>query len=329
MAERSREPSRRPEFSRGRLIVGLVLVAIVAGGAAYGLGQLRTGTNPGRVVYATEHGVFVRELASGDERRVASLPKDTLQVWPDADGRWLGYLRRAGSLWLLDLETRERWQVSERLSIGLGWTPDNRFVAGELLSDRDLVAIDPGSRGNDLLVSRYSGGRMIWKDREHFLTVIGKDFVSIRVSGRRPLASKVADDAAPLAVSPEGSEVLYLIDPEGAKPRVAIADLDGIRLGSRRVVFEGWAKLAATSPQGFVAFSARDRSNKWGTWVLESSSKPPRRVADGAEELGWSRNGSALVYVIDGALYARDLNDARPVRLSARGTYVKGFAVVP
>ncbi len=328
MAERSPEPSRNRKFSRGRLAVGLLLVALVAAGAAFGLGRLRGGSDPGRVVYANERGVFVRELTTGKQERIGTLPKDTLDVWPDPTGRWLAYLRRDGGLWMLDLESGERWAISERLSVGLDWSPDGRFVAGELLSDRDLVAIDPGTRGNDLLVSMYSGGRMIWRDRDHFLTVIGKDLVSIRLSGSRPLASKVADDAWPLAFSPEGAEVLYLIDPEGAKPRIAIARLQGDHLSARRIVFDGWANLAAASRQGFV-FSARDRSDKTGTWVRNSRSKPPRRVAAAAEELAWSRDGSALVYVVNGSLYAHDLPDGRSHRLSPHGTYVKGFAVVP
>lgn len=324
MAERSQQRSRSTEFSRGRLVVGLVLVAIVAGGAAYGLGRLRGDPGPGRVVYANERGVFVGDLAGGKQKRIGSIERDTLAAWPDPTGRWMAYLRRDRGLWMRDLESGNRWQISERLSVGLGWSPDGKFVAGDFLSDRDLVAVDPGNRGNDLLVSKYTGGLPIWRDRDHFLTAIGRDFVSIRLSGRRPLASKLAANAWPLAVSPDGAEVLYLMDPQGSKPRVAVGKLNGDRLTDRRVVFDGLAQTAASSPQGFVAFSTRD-----ATLVLESSSKPARRVTEAAEQLTWSRDGSSLAYVVEGVLFVRDLGEGRSRRLSARGTYVKGFAVVP
>jgi hypothetical protein len=329
VAERSPAPPRKREFSRGTLFVGLLLVAVAGAGAAFGLGRLRGGPDSGRVIYANERGVFVRELATAKQERLTTVPKDTLSVWPDPTGRWMAYLRRDGDLWMIDLDSGDRWRISERLSVGLGWSPDGRFVAGELLSDRDLVAVDPGSRGNRLLVSKYSGGRIVWRDRDHFFTVIGKDFVSIQLSGRRPLASKVADDAVPLAVSPEGAEVLYMIGPEGTRPRLAIARLNGNRPIGRRIVFDGWAKLAASSPQGFLAFSARDRSDRNGTWVLDATTKPARRVTAAAEQLAWSRDGSSLVYLVNGSLFARDLADGRSRRLSAHGTYVKGFAVVP
>lgn len=329
MAERSRAPSRNREFSRGRLAVGLLLVALVAAGAAFGLARLRGGPDPGRIVYANERGVFVGDLAGGKQERIDSVERDTLEVWPDSTGRWLAYLRRDRGLWLIDLESGNRWQISERLSVGLGWSPDNKFVAGDFLSDRDLVAIDPGSRGNDLLVSKYTGGVVTWRDRDHFLTAIGRDLVSIRLSGRHPLASKLAANAWPLAVSPDGTEVLYLMDPQGSKSRVTIARMEADRLTDRRVVFDGWAKLAASSPQGFLAFSGRDGSNQSGTWILEARTKPPRRVTKAAEQLAWSRDGSSLVYVANGSLLVHDLSNGRSRRLSARGTYVKGFAVVP
>jgi Tol biopolymer transport system component len=328
VAERSRALSDRSP--RGRLAVGLVLVALVATGIAFGLGRLRAGPDLGRVVFATERGVYARELSSGDQRLIGRLPKDTLEVWPSADGRFVAYLRRHAALWMLDLDEDRRWQLSERSSVAFGWSPDGRLIASELRVGRDLIAVDPTRGRPRVLVNDYEGGKPVWRDAGRFFAALAHQIVAIRLSGSRPTASKVIDDAWPLVVSPDGAQLLYLIDPEGAKSKVAIGRIRGDDdLVERRVVFNGWAKLAAASPQGYVAFSARARSGRTGTWVLVSSSKPPRRVAAAAEELAWSPDGSSLIYEIDGKLYARDVSDGRTTRLSPRPDYVKGFAVVP
>lgn len=330
-AERlSANADSRSQFPRARLFVGLLLVALVGAGVAFGLSRLSSGPALGRVVYASERGVFVRDLASGAEERRAGLPSETLDAWPSPDGHWLAYLRRAGDLWLLDLDSNLRWRISERLSTGLGWSPDRRLVAGELLADRDLVAIDPERRGTDLLVSGYTGGRMVWRDDDEFFTAIGDDTVRIRTSEQRPTVRKVVDDAWPLAISPDGKQLLYAASPEGSKPMLVVGDLEGDELSAKRTAFRGIVYRAAVSRQGFVAFSGREPSNAGGTWVLESAGRRPRRVSrQQAETISWSLDGSAVLYSIDGALYARDLREDRTVRLSRRGHYVKAFAVVP
>jgi len=314
------------------LAVGILLVALVGAGVAWGLSRLRGGPAPGRVVYASERGVFVRELATGEQRQEADLPDDTLDAWPDPSGRWLAYLRRRGDLWMLDLDSGARWQLSERASDGTGWAPDRRFVAAEVADDRDLVAVDPAGRGTDLLMSGFPGSRIVWIADERFLSATSTQMVTIDLTGDRPSLEALLDDAWPLAISPDGRQLLYVVDPEGRAPRVVIAELadEGQRLGPKRTVFQGIAYRAAVGPQGFVAFSGRDRSNEGGTWVLRGRSRSPRRVTRGqAETIAFSRDGGSLLYIVNGTLYARDLRDDRTIRLSPRGNYVKAFAVVP
>ena len=320
----ARSPSRTA-FTRGRLVVGLVLVALVGAGLAFGLSRLRGGQDPGRVVYATDRGVFVRELASGSTRSAASLPRNTIGAWPDAAGRWLAYLRETGDLWLLDLESKNRWRISERLTVGLGWSPDGRFVAGEFSPAGDLVAIDPEGRGPDLLVSGFRGGTVVWRDDDRFLTSM-RHMYEIRVSGDRPLAKKLADDAWPVAVSPDGAEVLYS-SPLNAEGRLFVAHLGRAGIEDKRTVHEGISYVGATSPEGVVAFSDLN-----GTWVLRGGSRPPLLLSrDRAALLGWSRDGASVLYIdiAKSSLYARELSESRTIRLSPAGADVKGFSVVP
>ena len=231
MAERSRAPR---SFPRGRLTVGLLLVALVGAGVAWGLSKLRGGPDPGRVVYASEDGVFLRELATAEQRRQSDLPKDTLDAWPDPTGRWLAYLRRGGDLWMLDLDSGAPWQISERASDGTGWSPDGRFVAAETADDRDVVAVDPTDRGTDLLMTGFPGSRIVWVGDERFLSASTAQMITIDLAGPRPSADAVVDDAWPLAVSPGGGELLYVADPGGKAPKVVIAELEGTGSGSVR-----------------------------------------------------------------------------------------------
>jgi hypothetical protein len=231
---------------------------------------------------------------------------------------------------MLDLDSRTRWQISDRASDGTGWSPDGRFVAAELADDRDVVAVDPTDRGSDLLMSGFPGSRIVWVTDERLLSATNTQMVTIDLAGERPSADALVDDAWPLAVSPDAEELLYVADPGGEASKVVIAELYEKGLGPKRTVFQGMAYRAAVSPQGFVAFSGRDRSNGGGTWVLESRSRPPRRITSGqAESIAFSRDGGSLLYVVNGTLYARDLREDRTIRLSPRGAHVKSFAVVP
>ncbi|MGH2758731.1 MAG: hypothetical protein ACRDKJ_04105 [Actinomycetota bacterium] len=307
--------------------MGLVGVLVLAVAVAFGLRQLRSGPDIGRLVYATQTEVVVRDLASGERHRLAGLPRDTLQAWPDAEGRWLGYLQRTGALWMLDLDSGARWRVADRLTVGQGWTPDGRFLAAELDSDRDLVAIDPGDRGTDLLIERFAGGQPAWLDDGRFATAIGDDLVLVRTEG--PEADKLGDDLIPLAASPDGRDLL-VSDSTRKDPRLVIATLEGDEIAGRRTVFNGQAYRAAVSGQGFVAFSGRDAANTGGTWVLESRTRRPRRVARGqAEQIAWSSDGSSLVLLIDGKVTAVDLRDDRTIRMSPGTDHVISIAVVP
>lgn len=324
----SKASNDRADFSRGRFVFGLVAIMIIAAGVVFGLGRLRSEPGLGRLVYASDAGVYVRDLRSEAVRMLAALPSDTLDASPSPDGRWLAYIRRKGDLWLLNLAEDRRWKLSERLTAALGWTPDGRLVAHELLADRDLVAVDPEGRSPQLLLRGFPGGRILWVREDEFLWSGRGDVTLVRV-GTSSSSRKLVDDAWALAVSPDTRDVLYVIGPQGRRPVVAVGANDPDELKPRGVVFRGLADRAAVSPQGFVALSGRDREGNSGTWVLEGGRRTPRKVLDAqAEYLGWSQDGSALLYLVDGAVFAHDLRDERTIRVTPRGRDVKVFAVV-
>jgi hypothetical protein len=319
----------RADFSRGRFVFGLVAIAVVAAAAAFGLGRLRAGPSLGRVVYASDHAVYERDLRSQAVRKLAALPSDTLEASSSVDGRWLAYIRRKGDLWLLDLDAGRRFKLSARLTAVLGWTPSGRLVAHELFAERDLVAVEPADRRPHLLLHGFPGGRIVWLGNDRFLWSGSGDLTLVTV-GRRPSYRKILDDARVVAVSADGKDVLYVVRPSGRRPEVAVAANEGRTLKPRGIVFRGLAYRAAVSPQGFVALSGRDSEGRPGTWVLEGGRRAPRKVLDAqGESLAWSQDGSALLYLVDGAIFARDLRDGRTVRLTPHDRHVKAFAVVP
>src|SRR5687768_16043285 len=109
----------------GWLATGLVLVALLAAGIAWGLGKLREEPSPGRLLYAGKGGVFEHDLASGQEKRLAKLAGATVASVSPV-GRWISYLAEDGRLMLTDLPPRElEIVVAERLTVPLGWTNDN------------------------------------------------------------------------------------------------------------------------------------------------------------------------------------------------------------
>lgn len=325
MVERSSPRPERP-FSRGRLAIGLVLVTVVGAGLVFGASKLRPAAGPGRLVVAAAGAVYVHDLAAGRAERRASLPEDAEDVVPSGGGRFVAYALRGGALWLLDLDDEARWQVSERATRVLGWTPDGRVVALEGTADRDLVVVDPEGRRTQQIAGRFEGTSVLWRDDDRFVAATPTHMVDVRIGERGLDVRALAPRARPLAVAPGGDEVLYVS--EDRSPRVRIGTLQEAELTASRTVFEGRATRAAVSPQGLVAFTGRDRDGRTGTWIVQSRTAPPRRINDAqAEQLAWTPDGSALVVLSDGALVAHEVRDGRRVAIRMPGR-VAAFAPV-
>jgi outer membrane protein assembly factor BamB len=326
VAGRSRARAKSP-FSRGRLLVGLVILTIAAAGLAYAFAKLRPSPDPGTLVYAGRQGVYANDLSgSGTGRKIAGLPDDVEAAMPSPDGKHVAYALGQGELWIASIGSEERFQVAQRFTFPLGWSPDGRFISEELLSDRDLVAIDPDG-GRDVLLSGgyLSGSQPVWIDVDRFAIALDAERFAIVDGTERgdPI------DGRPLAASPDGAELLVVAD-----GKVVVGEVDGDALGDVRELYGREAAFAAASPGGFVAIATDD-----GVRVFVGGTRSWSVVDRPVDWIGWTRAGAVLLYAYDGAAYALDLDaedgseeGADPVRVTKRGVDVLpllSFAVVP
>jgi hypothetical protein len=308
VAARSR-PRDRDTFSRGRLFVGLILVCAIAAGAAFGLARFRGGPDPGRLVYATRQGVFSRELETGRDRRLAELPDDVEAAMPSPDGRYVAYATGQGELWLRGLDNEKRFQVAQRFTVPLGWSPDGRMIAGEIASDRDLVAVDPEGEREILLSGGYATGSLpVWIDEDRFAIGIDENSFAI-VDGDEPSGPI---DGHPLAASPDGAEIVVLRDDE-----VIVANVDGDELTDERPLLSEEASAAGVSPAGHLAIATHD-----GVRVFEGGTRSTEVVEGPVDWVGWANAGRILLYSRDGGAFARELPDGEEKRISRDGVDV-------
>jgi hypothetical protein len=330
VAERSPGAKRSGSlFSRGRLTVGLVLVTAMAAALAYAFGANQGGPDPGRLVYAGNEGVFVRELETGKVRRVGPLPDDTSLGIASPDGRWYSYVERSGALWMLSLEENRRFELSGAAAVPLGWSPDNKLVARELLDDRDIVLIDPEG-GTRVLWSRGAGGVRfpVWLDDSRFVMFderSQKELALVKLAGSRSTVTHIGT-GNPVAASPDGKEILLQ-----RGETLVVAKVDDERLTDERKLFDGTIGHASVSDQGYVAFTAKDEEGREGVWVLQGGNESEKVLSERVAWMDWSRDGSTILYAKDGSVYALILPDGKPKKVSEEVTVfdINGFAVVP
>lgn len=320
-------PNTTSEFSRSRLFVGILVVTLVGGGVAFALAQARGGPAPGRLVYTTPAGVYTHDLKSGEDKRVATLPKGTAAAIPSPDGKWVAYSKGAGEVWLVELGGDKRYQIGERFVLPLGWSPDSRFVASELLSDKDLVLIDPEAGKRRVIGSGTFPGVSVpvFIDEDRFaIATSPEEFVIVDTE---KTARSGTFRGTPLATSPDGAEIL--VAREGA---VLVMKVESDEPVAPRVIFEGNALSAAASPQGFLAVAAKDPKGRNGVWIFEGGENSRQVVEGKVNGLGWSRAGAALIYERKGAIYALERPGAEPKRVSREGAEVfpiSSFTIVP
>jgi hypothetical protein len=317
---------KRSGFSRARLFVGLLLVTLIGAGVVFALSRVRGGPDAGNVVYTSADGVFIHDLSSGRDRLAATLPKGTVAAIPSPDGKWVAYSRGAGELWLASLDSRRRFQVADQFVVPLGWSPDGRLLASELLSDRDLVLIDPDG-GRDVVMS---GGAPptsypVWLDEHRFALATGEgEFVLFDTIGPSQSDPGLG---TPLAASPDGEELLFAL-----RDKLLVAKIEGKKRGQLKTLFTGTAKHAAASTEGFLAIAGEDARGRSGAWVFQGGSKSTRVVSGTVDGLAWSAKGAALLYQRKGVIYAIAHSGTKPVRVSRRGVAVfrlQSFIVVP
>ena len=324
MRGRGRAP-RSSEFSRGRLLVGLLLVTVVGAGAAFFAARSRGGPDAGTLVYATPDGVYTHDLASGHDRRVVTLPKGTIAAIPSPDGKWVAYSKGAGEVWLAALDHDQRYQLAEQLALPLGWSPDGRLLVSELLDDGDLVVVDPDGDREVLAPGRFPAiSAPVWIDDKR-VAIAKTESTFVLIDTDKP-AEQLPIAGTPLAASPDGAELL--LAREGALMVSKVKSDEPVGL---RVIFEGTPTVAAASRQGYLAVSAKDKKGHKGVWVFQGGTKSAKAVDGGVNGLAWTPVGAVLIYERKGVLYALERPGAEPKRVSRTGVTVfplLSFAVV-
>jgi hypothetical protein len=313
-------------LSRGRLLVGLLLVALLGAGAAFYLGRAGGGPDAGTLVYATPAGVYTHDLTTGRDVRVATLPKGTIAALPSPDGKWVAYSKGTGEVWLAALDHDQRYQVAEQLALPLGWSPDGRLLVSELLDDGDLVVVVPDGDRKVLASGRFPAISVpVWiDDKRVAVPTSEKTFVLIdtdKPSEPLPIAG------TPLAASPDGGELL--LAREGA---LMVSKVESDEPVGLRVIFEGTPHVAAASRQGYLAVAAKDKKGKNGVWIFQGGSDSSKVVDGKANGLAWTTEGAVLVYERKGVLYALERSGAEPKRVSREGVPVfplLSFTIVP
>ncbi len=315
MSTRSRS-LRASDFSRGRLLIGLLLVAAVGAGAAFLIGRSRGGPSAGTLVYATPVGVYTHDLETGRDERVVTLPKGTVAAIPSPDGKWVAYSKDAGEVWLAALDHDQRYQVAEQLALPLGWSPDGRLLVSELLDDGDLVAVDPDGERVQIASGRFPAiSAPVWIDEKRVAIATTEDTFALIDTEKS--ADPVPIAGTPLAASPDGAELL--LAREGALMVSKVKSDEPVGL---RVIFEGTPTVAAASRQGYLAVSAKDKKGHKGVWVFQGGEDSSKVVEGKVNGLAWTSEGAVLIYERKGVLYALERPGAEPKRVSREGVPV-------
>jgi hypothetical protein len=306
-------------------------VAIAGVLVAFAFAKLQRHPDAGVLIYAGSGAIYERDLGTGRDTKVASIPRDTKVAEPSPDGRFVAYGNAQGSLWMFDTKAKTRYQLAEAGTIPIGWSPDSKLVARELVGRSDVVLIDPNAGRTGLIEAPpITLSLPVWISSSRFaigdLADPNGSLLVDTQGSEQPVVH--ASFGVPLAASPDGTHLLY---ERGHELREATVTPSGIE--ASRVLFEGDATVAATSPQGHVAFAAKDAAGRQGVWALETGTSV-RRVVDGAVDwLVFTRDGGSICYATHGVIYALTLDGrSKPKRLSRRGVDVLtllSFRVVP
>ncbi|MEX2394942.1 MAG: hypothetical protein WD826_10740, partial [Actinomycetota bacterium] len=256
----------------------------------------------GRVVYAARQGVFVHDLQTGEDRMVASLPDDVELAIPSPDGRWVGYATGAGTVSVASLVEDRSFEVAARFSIPVGWTPDNRLVVGELVGDRDLVAVKPDGGREVLLTGGYANGAYpVWIDDDTFAIAASEESFVIAEGGK----VVTRDEGVPLAVSPDGAQLLVVRD-----DTLVTLDMEN-DLEPLDELYDGKVSYAVANAQGLLAIATEKDVR-----VFEAGTRTRTVVKRPVDHIAWGHAGTVLLYAHDGAGYAIEVPDGKPKRIT-------------
>jgi dipeptidyl aminopeptidase/acylaminoacyl peptidase len=134
---------------------------------------------------------------------------------------------------------------------------------------------------------------------------------SIRSDGSRltPLVPRLGEDLQPMAVSRDGSTIVYSDSHEGPHEGIYVSRANGT--GLRRVVREGW--FAALSPNGkkmALTYSSPSRLE-----VIGTDGRGRRRLGSGTDEsVDWSPTGRSVLLTVEAPRFPRKAIVVRPLR---------------
>jgi len=305
----------QPAPSRGTFFVGIALVVVAAALVAFGFAKLQRHPSGEQLIYAGSGAIYRRDLATGVDTKIASIPKSTKLAEPSPDGKWVAYGNAQGAVWMFDVAGHRRYQIADQATVPVGWSPDSKLMVREIVGNTDLVLIDPNGGRRGLLNSPpLSMSLPVWISSTRFavgdLNDVNDSLLVDTKASERPDVK--ANFGIPLAASPDGKQLIYGIHGALHDGRITSSGVTG-----GRVLFKGTATVVATSPQGFVAFAAKD-----GVYVLETSTTIKRIVTGQADWLVFSSDGTTILYAKGGAIYAQNVRHGRAKRVSKRGVNV-------
>lgn len=312
-ADWAAEPDRRP-FARGRLVVGIVVVTVLAAAAAFGVSRLRGPADAGRLVYVSDRGLVERELASGNERVVAQWPQGAVDPRLSADR--LAYQAPDASVVVVELSTGRTETVAPD-GRPAAWNTDGTMLAIERSTERarSTLVADVGGRLTEIVPGGLGGpdGDPVWLSPDRFAVRLldrdggGGALFVIALSEGVPSTLHQIPGAEPLAASPDGAELLYAPVDGGELQVLRTADLS-----SRPTGLRGVFSAAAVNRDGVVAVTGQTEDGA-GLWVLTAADERPFEAASlEASAVTWSADGSHVLYLEGAELFRTEVPRGLP-----------------
>lgn len=264
---------------------------------------------------------------------------EQFQEW-SPDGKALLYQsRRTGhsDLWILPIDGGTPRQLTRdiRDDVGGAWSRDGKWIA--FLSTRGKqtdVWVVPAAGGIEQRVTDNEFdeiGPLQWRPGTDTLTfgvLTQKNTVWALdlASGRERQLTQDSLRTSRFKVSPDGSQLLYVIDKPGGVQDLGLAPVAG---GDMRVLLDGGGTVTTPhfSPDGKQIVFWSDRGGTQDVWIVDVAGGAPRQLTNWPGFEGnavWAHDGSAIYFVSDKDSKLNDVwrvapAGGEPVRITTSG----------